>query len=749
MYAEPTLTADVWPTGTKVQLMSVPWDENYRDVVAWDAATRDAWFEAHLTDAWVSVQFTHLRPGEPVAVPVPYSSAYKYNYLAVTNPAQPVTDEGPVRTQYYFINGSTYLSPQATLLTLQLDVMTTYAGEISVGRAFVEQGHVALAEWKSLDAEGLPVKASVLDLPEGLDVGSEYVPVKRLFYNALGTSADTVPLVVIVSTADLSKDAGTVDKPVLNVASGQTADGLPSGCNVYMCKVSVFKQVMAKLQNKSWVAQCIVSIYAIPNEFVGDGKAVSMFGEGPTIYELGESPYYTGNASDIRFSIDKVGEKCTPDLGGYDPKLGIYPYSVIEISTMTGNPIYLKPQLTYSNRLDFYLVGCVLAPFAKVGLFPLQYGNPDKSVPMEASFGFVDFNGTPHAGRIPSGDFLDTAVWITDFPQFSIVNNSYVTYMASTVNTRAANYASAGWGLSRAGMVASNAYTNSMLQAETQRANEQRTTDYQWENADRTRTAAGATSAITGITSAASALPTALAGAGVGFLAGGPVGLVAGLGAGISAATQGLSAGAGYANANIQANADLENTHAQIIAATDIANRNLATAGTLAGNNRTLANSVAQGDYQNQIRGINAAVQDAALMPPSTVGQMGGNGFNWKNGFVGFMVTFKRASPAALLSCHAFFMRYGYKVQRFLDIGPVTGMVCCDKFAYWKLLETYLTCGPANESERMAMRGVFEKGVTLWKSPELIGTTDPDDNAPIAKRWWQVVSTTTVESDNA
>ena len=129
-----TLAADLWPIGTKVQLLSVPWDENYRDVVAWDAAARDAWFDAHLTDSWHSVQFTHLRPGEPVALPVPYSSVYKYNYLAVTNPSQPVTDEGPVRTQYYFITGSTYLSPQATLINVQLDVMTTYAGEIELAR---------------------------------------------------------------------------------------------------------------------------------------------------------------------------------------------------------------------------------------------------------------------------------------------------------------------------------------------------------------------------------------------------------------------------------------------------------------------------------------------------------------------------------------------------------------------------------------------------------------------------------------
>lgn len=724
MYAEPTLTADVWPTGTKVQLMSVSWDENYRDVVAWDSATRDAWFEAHLTDAWVSVQFTHLRPGEPVAVPVPYSSAYKYNYLAVTNPAQPVTDEGPVRAQYYFINGSTYLSPQATLLTLQLDIMTTYAGEISVGRAFVEQGHVALAEWKSLYDEGLPVKASVLDLPEGLDVGAEYIPVEREYYNVLGTTADTVPLVIIVSTADLSKDAGTVDKPRLNVASGQAADGLPSGCNVYMCQLDVFKQVMAKLQNKSWVAQCIVSIYAMPNEFVGDGKAVSMFGEGPTIYELGDSPDY--DPSKVRFSFPNVGDRCTPKLGGYDPKLGIYPYTVIEISTLTGNPIYLKPQLTYSDRLDFYLVGCALAPFAKVGLFPLQYGNPDKAVADEATFSFVDFSGKVRTGRIPSGDFLDTAVWITDFPQFSIVNNSYVTYMASTVNTRAANYASAGWSESSALMSARTVKRN---------VGEQLSANQRQYDTSLQGFAANVGSSMYKSPIAEFDLPSVNVPL-VGEVGGGTVKLPS-LYDLVNSATQGASV-QGWNASNIVENFSGK---AGFEAGQNATRR-------IANNNYALAREVAEGDYANAIRQIDAKVQDAALMPPSTVGQMGGNGFNWKNGFVGFMVTIKRASPAALLSCHAYFMRYGYRVQRFIDIGPVTGMLCCDKFAYWRLLESYLACGPANETERQTMRGVFEKGVTLWKTPELIGTADPEDNAPIAKRWWPIVLATAARSDD-
>ena len=715
-----TLAADLWPIGTKVQLLSVPWDENYRDVVAWDAAARDAWFDAHLTDSWHSVQFTHLRPGEPVALPVPYSSVYKYNYLAVTNPSQPVTEEGPVRTQYYFITGSTYLSPQATLINVQLDVMTTYAGEIEIGRAYVEQGHVAIAEWKGVIDSENPAKADILDLPEGLDVGAEYVPVRREYYNALGSSAPTKPVIIIVSSADLSKNPGTTSAPYLNVASGQTVDGLPSGCNVYMVELDTFKSVMAQLQQKSWVAQCIVAIYAFPGSMVERGSAVQLFGGSVTMHYVGGTADYDPDTP--HFSIEDVSEKVTPDLGGYDPKLGFYPYSVIELSTMTGNPIYLKPQLIYGNRLDFHLVGCALAPFAKVGLFPVQYGNPNRSDTSEVTYDYVDFAGNVKTGAVPSGDFLDTAVWLTDFPQFSIVNNSYITYMASTTHTRAASYAGAGWSQQAAGLSAKNDYNNAYITSNAAYTQAQQQLDARKENAGLEQQNMASQFAADSFN-------------GIGNIVGDV--LTGNIGKAISGAFTGAMTSMNTMAINSN-NATM--TQNSIAASAANADTQRAASRRTADNNYALAQKVAQGDYSQQIRSIEATVQDAALTPPSVVGQAGGNGFNWKNGLVGFFVTFKRASGAALRSCHAFFMRYGYRVQRFVDVGPVTGMLCCEKFAYWKLLETYLTCGPANETERMAMRGVFEKGVTLWKTPELIGTADPEDNAVIAKQWWPLDS---------
>ena len=82
--ASQVLSPTVWPTGSKVRLLQVPWDSAYRDVVAWESKEeRDAWFAAK-AGSWYATNFQNLRPGEPVSVPVPYSSVYKYNYLTWT-----------------------------------------------------------------------------------------------------------------------------------------------------------------------------------------------------------------------------------------------------------------------------------------------------------------------------------------------------------------------------------------------------------------------------------------------------------------------------------------------------------------------------------------------------------------------------------------------------------------------------------------------------------------------------------------
>ena len=145
--------------------------------------------------------------------------------------------------------------------------------------------------------------------------------------------------------------------------------------------------------------------------------------------------------------------------------------------------------------------------------------------------------------------------------------------------------------------------------------------------------------------------------------------------------------------------------------------------------NRDLAEFSAQGDYANTIAGINARVQDAALTQPSMRGQYGGDIVNVNHGTSELSLRWKMLSGAALTAVGEYWLRYGYAIHRFGQI-PSSLMVMTN-FTYWKLSESYIRTAPMPESFKQAIRGIFEKGVTVWSDPAKIGTIDVADNAAL------------------
>ena len=692
--ASKVLTSDSWPVGTRLRLLNVPWDENYRDVVAWESEqARDAWFASQDSASWTSDRFNYLWPNKPVAVPVPYSSAYKYNYVAVTNPEQPVDDEGPQRTYYYFITDVSYLSPQASNLTVQLDVMTTYCGSIEFGRAFVERGHIAMANSNCTAAN----RYEYLTIPEGLDVGSEYLPVSREYYDFMGDSEEGA-WIVVASTANLVSDPGITSKPNLTTAEGGWFDKFVNGCSLYAFPASRLTQFMDELSSKSWVAQCVIDIYVIPGAFVsGASGPVQLFGSGMTMYTTLSTPDMSaGGAKVASFTLSD------DDLlyGGAPDKLACYPYSVVEVSTLNGNPLFLKPEYM-TPTTSFNCFGTASEPTPKFCVYPVAYqANAFDSGDVQQQV--TSMQGVDTRVTIPGGSALDNAVWFENFPHITIVNNNYQLYLASNANRLSYQYLSAGWQLDRANMSAGTSYDNALLQAATSMENANRMASAQYENISRS-----------GLQGLVGSLEN-----GLGTIAANPT--YAGAALGAAGAMMGMAS-------TIVSQQNSRN----IVDASQMSQ--LASIGTgrdVAGNNYDLARRVAQGDYQNRVAGVDATVQDAALKAPSVVGQVGGEVMLWANSMIGMCVTVKTVGGASRRAVIDYFNRYGYAIHRWLPMGSLHRLLCMSKFAYWKVLESTVTAADANESERHTMRGVLEKGVTLWDAPESIGTTDLSDNQP-------------------
>lgn len=699
------LTPNTWPVGTEVTLLQVPWDANYRDIVVWDSEKqRNDYFDSlalQSSKSWRSKKFSYCQPNMPIDIPVPYSAAYKYNYVVVQNPMMPVEGEEEPLKLCYFIIDTAYVAPATTRITLQLDVVQTYQFGVCLGNMFVERGHMALSNDVFKDGvqnlQGQYLR-KYLNVPEGLDVGDSYVMANHEWYPLTDAESGDIGKVIIISSADLAADPGTVDSPNLNVADGQDADGIPSGCNVYAMTLSTFKAALHAMKDKSWVAQCIQSVSTFPARLLSAGPDVELFGSsGVTMQFLGETdtlefPLKTyANTGNIYQQLSNG----VPD--GYHGlyKAYTYPYSLIELTAYNGNSVFVKPELVYGNTLALTVIGCAVAPFARVGVFPTNYaqawegGDP---VPYNR-YTWHGFDGSDHSGVIPSGDFLDTCLWVSDFPQFSIVNSNYITYLASTSHTRAYQYDSAGWQNAKSNAAADLQYSQAQNQIALNEAN---------------RYDQGAIGAAQVANYAGQAVPM--------------------LESGLNAMT-----GQAAVSANEVTLAGAANYLAQRQTGNLAFNATQGLARQVAGQNLDYAKYAARGDYANQIAAINATVQDAALQAPSTLGQMGGQGFMWKNGLVGFAVNYKTCGGAAMRTVCDFWSRYGYKIQRFYNFGmaKMTALRVMDHFSYWKVSETYLTCARANEAEKDAIRGVLEKGVTVWANPDEIGNIAPIGNAPL------------------
>lgn len=702
--AQQKLTPNTWPVGTEVMLMQVPWDANYRDIVIWDdVQQRNAYLDDQALSGtgWRSKRFSYCRPNEPISVPVPYSAAYKYNYVVVQNPMQPVDGEEQPLKLCYFILSTDYVAPGTTQLTLQLDVIQTYQFGVCLGNMFVERGHMGVsnAVFKTgvHNLQGQYLR-KYLNVPEGLDIGDSYVMANHEWYPLTDASTFDIGKIIIISSADLAADPGTTDNPNLNVADGQNADGIPSGCNVYSMDLSTFKAVLNAMKEKSWVAQCIQSVSTFPARLLSAGVDVELFGNsGITMQFLGETDTLelplktyatTGN-------IYQQLSNGVPD--GYHDlyKAYTYPYSVIELTAYNGNSVFVKPELVYGNTLALTVIGCAVAPFARIGVFPTNYGQAfEGGQPVNYNqYTWHGFDGSDHTGVIPSGDFLDSCLWLADFPQFSIVNSNYITYLASTAHTRAYQYESAGWQNAKSNAASDLAYTQAMNQTALNEANR-----YDQGPIGAPQIANYAGQAMGAIES------------GLNRLTGQPA---------VSSNEVTLAGAANYL-------AQRQTGNLAFNATQDLSRQ-------VAGQNLDYAKYAARGDYANQIAAINATVQDAALQAPSTVGQQGGQGFMWKNGLVGFAVNYKTAGGAAMRTVCDFWARYGYKIQRFYNFknAKMSALKVMDHFSYWKVSETYITCAKANEAEKDAIRGVLEKGVTVWDNPSEIGNIAPAVNAPL------------------
>jgi len=718
---------ETWNADTVIQLTNVPWSADYRDIIDWgDGGTDKNAYFAGLESASAKISnVSYARADRPIDLEIPFNDAYGYNYVKVTNPRQGVVNN-PAMTFYYFIVGITSVAPGTTRFALQLDVWTTFGSRVTFGNSYVEHGHVGIANENGFNNYG----RDYLTLSEGLDVGNEYQVVANFTREITGslpggpeiTVKDTVMHlndpespgvgfmdIVIASTADLSVDPGSVStKPVLRTAPGSNVQGLPSGVSYYVIdSVEKFMEFMDGVADTPWISQSITSITAVPNvERYGYTKSpVSLNPSRPfTAYKINESV-----GKGINYGIKSNWRNAAEILNSIPlryrklKKLFTAPYMMIELTTFSGSPFFAKPE-AWNDPDARISEKCVFAaPNQKIMFSPVYYNAKYRNVDRRDNNTLFD----------DGGEYLDAQTQVTNLPTFALVNNSYLGFMASNQNGINQAQRSAGWEQSRALMGAYNSYDQAGNAIETTQ---------QLGKISRNAATAGVDAQNQ------QAIARGIVSGAQGMIQGG----MAGMGGGGAGAVAGAAVGA--AANGIDVYLDVQNRNAQLDISNSASRQSQSATtnqmGYVRDTNKGLAEWAARGDYRNAIAGINARNQDAQMMQPSVSGQQGGDVFNLLHGGINLSMRVKMISPAEMMQVCEYWLRYGYSVHKFMNIGKRISVM--ENFTYWKLVETFITGNGLTETYKAAIRGIFEKGVTVWRDPRKMYQIDLADNDPIA-----------------
>ena len=466
---------------------------------------------------------------------------------------------------------------------------------------------------------------------------------------------------------------------------------------------------MQVIADYPWVSQCIISISSVPSKLMPSDSVelVPLFNGKFNGYRLTDASNNTWDNDSLppQLGIIDVSKLKSDDRfnASTEPyrhidKLNAYPYAVIELtSSFSGQSVFLKPECLGSNTTALRYIACAVQPFLSCAVFPERYGSFKE--------GYYEVTDRGVTRRVPYGELTNCAVWFDEMPTFSIVNNAYIAYMASTAHTRQYQYSDAAWSMSRTRLAAANVYANSVTEANAAYASENDRINLQRYNA-RLQFINDAANVASGVATGAMSVAaspnrgSALVGAGLNSM--------------------------GDA-AQFMTNALMN--QASINTNQGIANRNFATSTGVASNNLALANRVSSGDYDNQVAGIDASYADAALTQPSQSGNAGGAGLLYSNNvYYTVEVRYKTVSDDALIRNGDYFLRFGYAVNRFMDIPR--SLVYNSNYSYWKVQQLVFTKASSNDTERNVIKGVFSKGVTVWKDPKSVGKTLPKGNLP-------------------
>lgn len=687
----------VWTAGTRVDLVNVPWNNDYRDVVKFNSRSALDTYIDDLSPAGISVsKMTYVKPNTPIRVNVPFNRAARYNYLRASNPIQPVQNNDVQKNFYYFIIDIRYVAPNTTELVLQLDVWQTFVYDVTFGNCYIERGHIGIANTNAFNNYG----RDYLTVPEGLDVGSDYL-VQLKSNNQLMNASTGDYSILLMSSIDLGANPGTSDNPVITTAIPGTLQGLPTGFQVLIWEsFADFGAFITEFKDFPWALQGVITVAVIPSIHRYNNNPIST--TDPKLHGAYTGSMYTAKTlnHDLMNNWRDLITATLPVRYRSLKKFLTSPYCMVELTPFSGAPTVLRPENWNNDNATVMERTNVVYPNQRTIYSPRNYNAAVKII-----------NPTGDDG----GEYLDTIVGITNFPTLPITVDGASLYLANNAYQFAYQRQSADWSQQRALGAVQASYdvqTGAIRNYNTQ--------------AGIGITADMMNTAIQNQNMQNQAFINTVGGTLQGAVGAGIFGGKAAMAGAGASGVQGLS---GQIGAAVQAGANNQSLGVRNNAARQSASSETSQMSLARDTNTSLERWAARGDYANTIAGINAKIQQADVIPPSVNGQAGGETMNLAYGEMGIFARFKMIDLANIRRIGEYWLRYGYSINTF--IKPPQSLMVMSKFTYWKMTETYISASTVPEGFKQAIRGIMEKGFTNWANPNDIGNIDIADNIPL------------------
>lgn len=723
---------DVWNAETVITLTNVRWDNTYKDTVyyASDSAL-NAEIDSKASSNTRIENVNYAPVGRPIKINLPFNVAVEYNYVRASNPKQPVTGDKQ-RDYYYFILNVERTAANTTILTVELDIWQSFIRRVKTGNSYIERGHLGIAASNGFASNG----RMYLTSPEPIDIGAEMVTIaakKTMVMRALRNDVTTGPPelngvymdydALIVSTVDLEAGGGTAEAPFLKSAKGGGVQLVESGASLYILPMIGetledinYSSWLAKLTNTPWLTQGIVSITLIPKVKRYDPNFEYHKTKPTRANSTVFRPQFHNMLSDWRNSPEILN--MIPARYRHLRKFFTFPYMAVELTCNVGTSVILRPEAWNSINARVMERIAIMPPNTRIAFYPRGYNSKRAAADYDSLYeGDSPITGITNRGDGDDyGDYLGVSTGINNLPQVPAISNNAAIALASSQNSIASSRSAADWAQQKTMMSADQAYSNTKYANSVSQSGMRRGQSAQSEQLNIGQQAASDSQALNAITGA---IGSTVAGA-----TGGPAGAGVGLASGIaSAVTSGMALG-------IQQSAQNQTLSSQQSAQRDISGMETSASNSIAFNNQKLAEKVSAGDYANTIAAIDAKVQDLQMTPPSMAGQFGGDMLNFVHDGLGVSARWKMIDDSAVARVGEYWLRFGYSLNRF-GVMP-RDFRCMTKFTYWKLSELYITEGNMPEFFKQAIRGIFEKGVTVWSNANDIGTIDLADNQPLS-----------------